>query len=418
VLVAVALAVAVALSVDVGRHQRVGQDFHVFWQAGHNFATGHPLYHDSLPGARPLKYPPFAALVFQPLALFPLQVAGALFSLLNLFLWVAAVWLTRDIVARVFPERARGAVPLVLAVLLSAQFFLDNFHHAQMNGVIFVLVLLGIRAALEGRGVRAAAFTVAATAIKITPIFFVAWLMLRGRRRAALAVLPLALACILIPMMLRGPATGAAELVEYYHVFLQGHQHGEISDYTGGQNIAGLVNRMTLPVNNPQQASYRWLPLSEPDAQLAYRILWAAVMLVFLAQLVRLRRRRAGVSALELAMVFLAGLLLSPITFTTHLVSLLFVFLAFLSVRPASLSPAMRPVAVLLCLAMAVIGLSGRDLAGDTAYEAVGGYSLYAWTMLALFATAVLAVGSGRRAAAGSSTAVGLGTPESPISPS
>jgi hypothetical protein len=40
---------------------------------------------------------------------------------------------------------------------------------------------------------------------------------------------------------------------------------------------------------------------------------------------------------------------------------------------------------------MAVIGLSGRDLAGSVVYEGVGGYSLYVWTMLLLFATAVLA---------------------------
>jgi hypothetical protein len=75
-LVVVALALAAALSVTQGLQERVGQDFHVFWQAGRNFATGHPLYHDYLPGARPLKYPPFAAFVFQPLALFSLQVAA------------------------------------------------------------------------------------------------------------------------------------------------------------------------------------------------------------------------------------------------------------------------------------------------------------------------------------------------------
>src|SRR5712691_1998763 len=95
-LVAGAFAVALALSIVQGRHQHIGQDFHVFWQAGRNFATGHPLYHDYLPGARPLKYPPFAAFLFQPLALFPLQAAGALFSFLNLLLWALAVWLTRD----------------------------------------------------------------------------------------------------------------------------------------------------------------------------------------------------------------------------------------------------------------------------------------------------------------------------------
>jgi hypothetical protein len=95
---------ALALCVIQGRHQHVGQDFHVFWQAGRNLATGHPLYHDSLPGARPLKYPPFAALVFQPLALFPLRVAAALFSLLNLVLWVVAVRLTWEILECSLPD--------------------------------------------------------------------------------------------------------------------------------------------------------------------------------------------------------------------------------------------------------------------------------------------------------------------------
>ena len=391
VLVAGGLAAAIALSVTQGLHERIGQDFHVFWQAGRNFTTGHPLYHDSLPGARPLKYPPFAAFVFQPLALFPLQAAAALFSFLNLVLWALAVWLTRDIVARTFPDRNPTILPIVVAVVLSAQFFLDNFHHAQMNGVILVLVLLGIRAYLRGQDVRAAAYTVAATAIKITPIFFVTWLVLRGRRRAALAVPPIALACILVPLVFRGPATGAAELVEYYHTFLEGHQHGEIDSYTGGQNIAAFVNRMTRPVENARHVSYRYLPLSEPAAQTVYRSLWAAVLLIFLARLALLRRRGGPVSAFELAMVFLAGLLLSPITFMAHLVSLLFVFCVFLSVRPASLSPVARPLALLLCAAIAVIGLSGRDLAGSAAYEAVGGYSVYVWTMLLLFATEVVA---------------------------
>ena len=119
-LIVCALAVAIPLSIEQGLRQQVGHDFHVFWQAGYNFATGHPLYHGYPPGARPLKYPPFAALVFQPLAVFPLQVAGALFSLLNLILWVVAVYLTREIVARTFPERNLSTLPLVLAVLFTA----------------------------------------------------------------------------------------------------------------------------------------------------------------------------------------------------------------------------------------------------------------------------------------------------------
>ncbi len=189
-----AFAAALALAVPQGMRQHVGHDFHVFWQAGWNFSHGAPLYHDYLPGARQFKYPPFAALMFTPLALFPLPVAGVLFSLLNLGLWVAAVFLTRDILGRTFPDRNRSALPLILAVILSAQFFLDNFHHVQVNGITFVLALLGVRAYLRGQDLRAALAIVAATAFKITPIFFAAWLVIRGRRRAALAAFPIALA--------------------------------------------------------------------------------------------------------------------------------------------------------------------------------------------------------------------------------
>jgi alpha-1,2-mannosyltransferase len=387
VLIVCALVGALALSIVQGLHQHIGQDFHVFWQAGRNFATGHPLYHDSLPGARPLKYPPFAALVFQPLALFPLQVAAALFSLLNLALWVAAVRLTRDILQWSFPGRQPGPLPLLLAVVFTAQFFLDNFHHVQMNEVVFVLVLLGIRAYLRGYDGWAAASIVAATAIKVTPVFFVAWLLIRGRRRAVLTVPLMALICVGAPLLLRGPATGLAELVEYYHVFLEGHQHGEIDAYTAGQNLAALVSRMM------REGAYRYLPASEAVAQRAYQVLWGIVLLTFLSTLALLRRRRAPLSAFELSLVFLTALLLSPITFTTHLVSLLFVYATFLSVPRTGLTRPARAALVLAFVAMAITGLCGRDLAGSTAYVSVAGYSVYAWTMLALFAgAAVLAV--------------------------
>jgi alpha-1,2-mannosyltransferase len=391
--VAGALAIAVALSVTQGLQQRVGHDFHVFWQAGRNFASGDPLYHGYLPGARVFKYPPFAAMVFQVVAPFSLQVAGAICSFLNLVLWGAAVYLTREIVARTFPSRRHSPVPLVLAVVFTAQFFLDNFHHVQMNEIIFVLVMLGIHAYLRGKDVGAAAWLVAATAIKITPIFFVAWLVIRGRRRAALAVPPLVLACVVVPLLVRGPARGSAELVEYYHTFLEGHQHGGIRDYTAGQNLAGLVNRMTQPSASDRGATYGYLPASDQTAQLAYKVLWATVFLIMITKLVLLRRRGAPVSALELAMIFLAALLLSPITFLGHLVSLLFVYHAFLSIRLVSPAPPVRVAAALLVVAMAVTGLSGRDLAGRTVYLAIGGYSVYAWTMLLLFLAAVVLAG-------------------------
>jgi alpha-1,2-mannosyltransferase len=375
---------ALLLALPVGRRQHVGEDFHVFWQAGRNFATGHPLYHDSLPGARPLKYPPFAAMVFTSLALFPLPVAGVLMSLANLGLWVAALWLTREILTRTGPP-GRLRLALILGFILSAQYFLDNFHHVQMNEVTLVLALVGIKAYLDGRDAVAAAAFVVGTAIKITPIFFVAWLVIRGRRRAALAVVPLAIACLVVPLVLRGPSRGAGELREYYHVFLEKHQHGGVESYTAGQNIAALVSRMTLAPEGSGGVSYRWAPASARAAGFLYRGLWCTVLLLFLGRLVWLRLRRAPLTAAEPAMVFAAALLLSPITFTTHLVPLLYIFAAVLVVPPGRLGFAARALAALIGTGMLVCGMSGRDVVGSSAYLAVGGYSICAWTLLAVF---------------------------------
>jgi hypothetical protein len=87
-------------------------------------------------------------------------------------------------------------------------------------------------------------------------------------------------------------------------------------------------------------------------------------------------------------MAFLTSLLLSPITFTTHMVSLLFVFYTFLSTRLTTLSRTARVIFPLLFVAIAAIGLSGSDLVGRTVYLDVRGYSLMAWTMLFLLLTA------------------------------
>ena len=197
-----------------------------------------------------------------------------------------------------------------------------------MNELVFVLVLLGIRAYLRGHDWRAAASIVAATAIKITPDLLRrlarhprpppcgAGRSGRGARLRAGTVAVQGTgdrggrARGVLPRVSRGtPARGGGQ-------------------YTAGQNVAGLVNRMMRP------GTYRYLPASEDVAQHVYQALWVGVLLVFLSKLVLLRLRRAPPSAFEFSMAFLAALLLSPITFTTHLVSLLFVYATFLSVLP------------------------------------------------------------------------------------
>ena len=389
ILIVGGLALAVWLAVQQGRYQHIGDDFAVFWQAGRSFAAGAPLYHDFPAGARQFKYPPFAAMLFVPLGLLSLPTAAILFSLLNLLLWMVAACLTRRIIDRHFSDGRARLVPFLLALAFSAQFWLDNFHHVQMNGVIFVLILLGVDAYLRRRDGTSAGYLVAATAIKLTPIFFLVWLAIRGRPRAVLAVPLFALACVAAPLLARGPSTGASDVVDYYRSFLGPQRRSNLDSYGSGQNLAALVTRMTRPVQNTDGRSYQYVPASEPAARLIYEGLWLLVFVAFMLKLVWLRWRAAWLSALELSMVFLASLLLSPITFTHHLVSLLFVFYAALGTEIAALWPRHRVLSVALGVIVGFISMAGRDLVGSSIYLSVRGYSLIAWMMLILFAAIV-----------------------------
>ena len=397
----VLVAVVAAVATERASKQRIGTDFHVFWQAGYDFAHGLPLY-QHLPGARRFIYPPFAAQVFQVLGLFPLKLAAWLFYVASVGLVLVAVAISRDIVGRLEPTRASAHLPLILAVAFSANFILNNLNLLQVNLLIFVLCLLGIRAFAEQREVAGSGWVVAATAIKLTPVFFVAWLLIRGTRRSLAAVAGFGILCLTLPMIQRGFHQGVTDLATYYQSFLGQFASGRVvADYTN-QNLAAMVYRAVVPRTWGQGETYNYvyLPSLETAAPLIYRVLAVVVGAAFLAHLVRLRVRHRPLSALEISSVFLASHLLSGITWKAHLVTLLFVFYAFFVLDPREIGRGGRVALGLAWTGIAAIGL-GRDLMGDRLHHYIGGYSVIVWVMLLLFALSI--AWSQRRASSQSS---------------
>jgi len=404
------IALVVVVVVAAGRRadkQGVGTDFHVFWQAGYDFAHGLPLYHP-LPGARELKYPPFAAQVFQALGIFPLKTAAWLFYVASVGLILIAIWLSREIVQRLEPTRRSGALPLVLAVLFSAGFMLDNLVHVQVNLLTFVLCLLGIQAFVARREVAAGGWLVAATAIKLTPMFFLAWVVTRGTRRGVLAVLAFGSLCLMLPVVQRGMAQGSADLTDYYTSFLHQFAAGAVVTNYRNQNLAALIYRAVVPAAAEDVPPYDYAYLSSlvAAAPLLYRLLALLVLAAFLAHIIRLRIAHQPVGALEISSVFLTALLLSGITFKAHLVTLLFVFYAFFALDPGRVGRAGRWALGLAWAGIVVIGL-GRDIVGSRLHHYLAGYSVFVWVMLLLLGLSVV----WSRPALRSRTDVTLGDP-------
>ena len=377
--------VVIAAAARRAGKQGVGTDFHVFWQAGYDFAHGLPLY-QALPGARHFNYPPFAAQVFQALGIFPLETAAWLFYVASVVLILIAICLSRDIVRRLEPARRPGSLPLVLAVLFSAGFMLDNLVHVQVNLLTFVLCLLGIQAFVAKREFAAGGWLVAATAIKLTPVFFLAWAMIRGSRRSLAAIAVLGALCLMLPVIQRGVAQGSVDLTDYYGSFL--HQFaagGAVANYRN-QNLAALVYRAVVPAaaEDVQPYEYAYLPSLAAAAPLLYRAVALVVLAAFLTHIIRLRTASRPVGALEISSVFLTGHLLSGITWKAHLVTLLFVFYAFFLLDPRWVGRAGRWALGLAWAGIVAIGL-GRDLIGSRLHHYLAGYSMFVWVMLLLF---------------------------------
>jgi glycosyl transferase family 87 len=377
--------------------QVIGTDFHVFWQAGYDFAHGLPLY-DPLPGARHFNYPPFAAQVFQIFGLLPLKTAAGLFYIASVGLILIAVWLSRDIIQRRLQPARPGALPLALAVLCSAGFMLDNLVHVQVNLLTFVLTLLGAQALLSKREFAAGGWLVAATAIKLTPVFFLVWAAIRGSRRTLSAISLFGVVCLLLPALQRGGAQGSADLTDYYGSFLQQFAAGAVVTNYRNQNLAALVYRAVVPAaaEDVPPYEYAYLPSLAPSAPMIYRVLALAVVAAFLAHLVRLRLGRRPISALEISSVFLAGHLLSGITWKAHLVTLLFVFYAFFVLDLREVGRVGRWALGLAWAGIVTMGL-GRDLVGGHIHHYLAGYSVFVWVMLLLFVLSVVWSGNEKR---------------------
>jgi hypothetical protein len=384
------LVLVVIGATDRAAKQRIGTDFHVFWQAGYDFAHGLPLY-QRIPGARKFNYPPFAAQVFQLLGIFPLKTAAWLFYVASalLLLWVAK--LSRDIIEQLEPSRRPGPLPLILALLCSLNFILNNLNMVQVNILVFTLCLLGIRAFIRDREPAASGWIVAATAIKLTPLFFVFWALIRGRRRTWAAMTGAGLLSLTLPMVQRGLSQGIVDLKMYYRTFLHSFAGGGvIPDYTN-QNLASLVYRAVVPMSSNDTAAYdyAYLPSLEAAAPLIYRVLATTIFALFLGHLLRLRIRGRPFTALEISSVFLASHLLSGITWKAHLVTLLFVAYSFFALNTGLMSRGRRAAFALACAGIAAISL-GRDVIGSRLHHYVGGYSLIVWVMLLLFVLSVV----------------------------
>lgn len=261
-------------------------DLQVYRAGGEHVLAGAPLYQGGVLLDLPFVYPPFAAVLFAPLALLPLGLLKALWT-------GAGIALLAYVVHRCAP-RAGLPVAVLLAVVATA---LDPVRTTLYLGQINIVLLALVAGDLLGRpGSRFRGVGIGlAAAVKLTPLLFVAYLLATRRWRAAATALATFVAAAAL-----GFAFAPADSVAFWldGTFLAADR---ISDVAGPSNhsLNGLLGRLGA-------AGPLWLVSAA---------VLGAVTIVLAA-----RAHRAGDEVLALTLCGLASAALAPFAWSHHYV--------------------------------------------------------------------------------------------------
>ncbi|MFI9005891.1 glycosyltransferase 87 family protein [Actinosynnema sp. NPDC053489] len=206
--VALAALVTAALAATIpigGSIWMLEVDFKVYDLTGSAVLHGVSPYDIAADNGFQFIYPPFAALLLIPLALTGVHVGFVLWTFLSVLALEAAAWLAMGLVEESPDRRAKYAL-LATAVALPSGALVMHLNVGQITVFLMLLVLFD----LTRRPGRAQGVAIGiAAGIKLTPLIFIAYLLLTRRFRAAAVATASFLATVLIGFLVMPGASVA-----------------------------------------------------------------------------------------------------------------------------------------------------------------------------------------------------------------
>ncbi|MGO4247294.1 glycosyltransferase 87 family protein [Paenarthrobacter sp. RAF54_2] len=300
-----------------------GLDFSVYWFGGSilNDAGASPsdLYGPSVAAAGgpelPFTYPPFAALIFGLLALWPQPAALMLFNVAGVAIaaWVAATivkyWASKhDWRTALSSGRSRWiAGALVLAVLFLGP-WRETLAFGQINILLMGLMAVDLLGPAGRRGVRGSGFLVGiAAGIKLTPLVFGLYFLMRKDWRG-LANMSIGFAgTVLLAWVVR-----PAESLQFWLEILPDTSRIGGAGYVDNLSIKGALLHFGVPQDS---VTVPWIALSLATVVLAAFLIRAA--------------SSQGARVIAMSTTALTMLLISPVSWSHHWVWMAVVLPAF-----------------------------------------------------------------------------------------
>jgi alpha-1,2-mannosyltransferase len=129
-------------------------------------------------------HPPFFALLAIPLAAIPVWLREAVWYLLLIGTLVASLQLCEALARRLFPGdwTARELTQFrILTFVLSSKFMLAVLENQAFDSIALAFILLGLLALVRGSNFLAGAGFAVAAALKVTPLIFLPYLLVKRR---------------------------------------------------------------------------------------------------------------------------------------------------------------------------------------------------------------------------------------------
>lgn len=156
-------------------------DLDIYLEAAKGMWYGRDIYTDTYFDGYHYYYSPLFAAVIYPLSILGSGVAKSFWILLNLLLLLRMYSVIEQYLT--FPDKARQRWFALLMVLVSLRFVKDNLHYGQVTILIMYLCIEGLHTLRRGK--NAGAWLIAlGINIKILPVVFLPYLLLRGEFKA------------------------------------------------------------------------------------------------------------------------------------------------------------------------------------------------------------------------------------------
>lgn len=330
------------------------------------------------------KYPPFFSFLMAPVAWLPDAIGATVWFWASFAMAAASAWLAGRIACGPDAPPSEVRPVAVAAFVLAAGVIGSNLETAQVNLALLFGTLLGLAWFRGGRDGRAGAMIGVMAAIKLTPGIFLAWFAWKRSWKAVLAGAGAVAACWFVVQPLAfGPGHWATAMRGWVESVVPFLSEGTRAEGVGGfrhtnQSLSAAVHRFLSDVPATSDVDGLRVTVVDLGRETARGLTRALVAFVVLATAWLTRgpadRRASPRLAGEMALVFVAALFISPISWINHYVTLLLPFAVLarhVRVRPeGAFDHALGWWAAAIAFVFLAAGISETALAYSTGFFA------------------------------------------------